>query len=192
MNGFDLLHAMENIDDRYIEEANKNIEEKHTRVFHWKALVNIAALFVICVITAVAIKTLPMSKNANDAAPPVYEEILEDTCVSVTSEKDMGAPETFLEDAGIIEEDSEKKLAVESAKADYPALIRVNGVIYCDSNEIVTVAKCGVMDGEITSQCDGVPTLDNQSNFGTGYGYQFWEDRIGVLIDGEWHIFVPY
>lgn len=31
------------------------------------------------------------------------------------------------------------------------------------------------MDGEITSEVDGSekPTKDNQSNFGTGYGYQY-------------------
>ena len=33
-------------------------------------------------------------------------------------------------------------------------------------------ARCGTMDGEITSTVDGteIPTEDNQSNFGSGFG----------------------
>ena len=35
--------------------------------------------------------------------------------------------------------------------------------------------RCGNMDGEITSTVDGteIPTEDNQSNFGSGFGYQY-------------------
>jgi hypothetical protein len=78
---------------------------------------------------------------------------------------------------------------------DQPALIRVQGKLYRDSGEIDDVpGRCGVMDGSITQQCDGVPTEDGQSNFGAGYGYQYGrtEDSIEVRIDEEWHIFVAY
>ena len=35
-----------------------------------------------------------------------------------------------------------------------------------------------------------LPTEDNQSNFGTGYGYQLATDTsIEVQIDGEWMVF---
>lgn len=48
-------------------------------------------------------------------------------------------------------------------------------VIYDTGHESTVEARCGVMDGEITSEVDGSekPTKDNQSNFGTGYGYQY-------------------
>jgi hypothetical protein len=81
------------------------------------------------------------------------------------------------------------------AGGDQPALIRVKGTLYRDSGEIDDVSgRCGVMDGSIAQECDGIPTEDGQSNFGAGYGYQFGrtEDSIEVYIDEEWHIFVAY
>ena len=81
----------------------------------------------------------------------------------------------------------------ETGQADYPAMIMVQGKLYYDSDEISTEARCGNMDGEITSDTNTEPTEDNQSNFGTGYEYQFWtDDEIHVYIDDEWHIFIPY
>jgi hypothetical protein len=78
---------------------------------------------------------------------------------------------------------------------DQPALIRVKGILYRDSGEIDDVpGRCGMMDGSITQECEGVPTEDGQSNFGAGYGYQYGrtEDSIEVWIDEEWHVFVAY
>jgi hypothetical protein len=78
---------------------------------------------------------------------------------------------------------------------DQPALIRVQGKLYRDSGEIDDVpGRCGMMDGSITQQCEGIPTKDGQSNFGAGYGYQYGrtEDSIEVWIDEEWHVFIEY
>lgn len=84
-------------------------------------------------------------------------------------------------------------IGTEEGAADYPAMIMVDGTLYYDSGEISGVAKCGVMDGEITDSVDTVPKKDDQSNFGTGYGYQYgMENQIDVYIDHEWHIFIPY
>ncbi|MFV0518754.1 MAG: hypothetical protein ACK5LY_00630 [Lachnospirales bacterium] len=44
------------------------------------------------------------------------------------------------------------------------------------------------MDGEIITSTDENerPTEDNQSNFGIGYGYQFFDEKhIDVFIDDE-------
>ncbi len=80
-----------------------------------------------------------------------------------------------------------------STQGDYPALIMAGGVLYQDSGEISTQLRCGMMDGEITASVDTVPTEDDQSNFGTGYGYQWgMGDTVEVLLDDGWHIFVPY
>ena len=35
------------------------------------------------------------------------------------------------------------------------------------------------------------PTEDDQSNFGTGYGYQFGDGTVEVLIDNQWIVFRP-
>lgn len=79
------------------------------------------------------------------------------------------------------------------SEADYPAMVMVDGTLYYDSGEVSSEPRCGVMDGEITDSVDTVPKKDDQSNFGTGYGYQNgMENQIVVYIDQEWHIFIPY
>lgn len=75
----------------------------------------------------------------------------------------------------------------------FPAVI-VDGEMYRSTgNESEIKARCGVMDGRITSsvEADSLPSENNQSNFGSGYGYQygFDSDTIEVFIDGKWIVF---
>ena len=77
---------------------------------------------------------------------------------------------------------------------DLIPMVMVNGTLYLDTGyESNVEARCGVMDGEITSQVDGSkqPTVDDQSNFGTGYGYQYGatEGTIELFMNGKWWIF---
>lgn len=76
------------------------------------------------------------------------------------------------------------------------ALIRVNGELYYDTGrESANTGRCGVLDGEIDSTvAEGdIPEADNQSNFGTGYGFQYAsEDQIELYIDGQWRVFEKY
>lgn len=77
---------------------------------------------------------------------------------------------------------------------DLILMVMVNGTLYLDTgHESKIEARCGVMDGEITSQVDGnkQPSVDNQSNFGTGYGYQYGatEGTIELFMNGKWWIF---
>ena len=76
---------------------------------------------------------------------------------------------------------------------EVPRQVMVEGELYADSGKPSDITgRCGVMDGEITSsvEADAIPTVDNQSNFGTGYGYQFaGEGCIDVLIDDVWQRF---
>lgn len=86
-----------------------------------------------------------------------------------------------------------RKYGDESAEVEYPALVMVQGVLYYDSTEISTEGRCGMLDGTIDSKCEGkIPTEDNQSNFGTGYGYQVGPDCVEILLDSEWHVFKPF
>lgn len=82
----------------------------------------------------------------------------------------------------------------EAAVTEYPALVMAFGTLYYDSAELSTVkARCGMLDGIIDSVCEGnIPEKDNQSNFGTGYGYQIGANRIEVLIGNQWHVFLPF
>ena len=101
------------------------------------------------------------------------------------------------------------KLIREAETWDLIPMVMVNGTLYLDTvkelaskmtypvtdtgHESTIEARCGVMDGEITSQVDGSkqPTVDDQSNFGTGYGYQYGatEGTIELFMNGKWWIF---
>ena len=86
------------------------------------------------------------------------------------------------------------KLIREAETWDLIPMVMVNGTLYPDTGHESTIeARCGVMDGEITSQVDGSkqPTVDDQSNFGTGYGYQYGatEGTIELFMNGKWWIF---
>lgn len=73
-------------------------------------------------------------------------------------------------------------------------MVRVKGENYFDSGYVSSAARCGVPDGQIRSSVDGsqLPEEDDQSNFGSGYNYQFCgeEGIIEVEIDGNWVIFL--
>lgn len=73
-------------------------------------------------------------------------------------------------------------------------IVMVNGELYQDTGRISTAdGRCGNMDGSIDSEVgeDEIPTEDNQSNFGTGYGYQYGpeEGTIEIYLDDEWRVF---
>lgn len=72
-------------------------------------------------------------------------------------------------------------------------MVRVNDKLYYDTGKESTVSgRCGNMDGQITSEVDGskIPTENNQSNFGTGFGYQYGEgDTIEVYMNEKWFVF---
>ncbi len=76
---------------------------------------------------------------------------------------------------------------------DVEPMVMVDGKIYVSTGKESTItARCGIMDGKITSYVDGntIPTQDNQSNFGDGYGYQYGTDgTIEVCMDGKWYVY---
>ncbi len=66
-----------------------------------------------------------------------------------------------------------------------------NEYYYSEGKESEFGARCGVMDGEITSTVEQTktPNKNNQSNFGKGYGYQYIDKNIEVNMDGKWIVF---
>lgn len=78
---------------------------------------------------------------------------------------------------------------------DTTRMVMVDGVLYADTGRLSQAeGRCGVMDGCLTSSvASGAPTRDDQSNFGTGYGYQlgFEEGTIEVCIGQDWVVFAP-
>lgn len=72
-------------------------------------------------------------------------------------------------------------------------MVMVDGKLYYDTGKESSIdGRCAMMDGEISSSVDGseIPTEDDQSNFGTGYGYQYGaDDTIELLINEKWIVF---
>ena len=73
-------------------------------------------------------------------------------------------------------------------------MVMVDGQLYLTTGyESTLEGRCGVMDGEITSQVSGseVPTQNDQSNFGTGYPYQYGatEGTVENYMGGKWWIY---
>lgn len=73
-------------------------------------------------------------------------------------------------------------------------MVMVDGLLYYDTGKESTLeGRCGMMDGEITSTVDAseIPTEDNQSNFGVGFGYQYGiNNSIEIQMeDGTWFVF---
>lgn len=71
--------------------------------------------------------------------------------------------------------------------------VRIDGSLYYDTGKESTLdAKCGTMDGEISSTVgqSQMPKKDGQSNFGKGYGYQYVdENTINIFIQNKWITF---
>lgn len=73
-------------------------------------------------------------------------------------------------------------------------MVMVNGELYYDTGKESTMTvRCGNMDGEITSTVDGseIPSENNQSNFGTGFGYQYGntDTTIEIFMNEKWFVF---
>ena len=70
--------------------------------------------------------------------------------------------------------------------------VMVDGELYYDTGEVITVGRCGVMDGRIASTVEQneLPTQDGQSNFGTGWEYQWVGPyNFDIPMEDGWHRF---
>ena len=80
-----------------------------------------------------------------------------------------------------------------AGQSDLATMVMVDGALYYDTGEESTIdGRCGVMDGEITSAVSAseIPATDDQSNFGTGYGYQYTgEGQIEIYMNEKWMVF---
>jgi len=130
----------------------------------------LSAFFVFAMLFTSACGNQEVSGN-NEA------EVMDDTTESVSE--------------GELQENKTSEIAIPSARRP---MVMVDGELYYDTGKESTIeARCGVMDGEITSSVDASekPTENNQSNFGSGYGYQFGpEGTIEIRMeDGKWYVY---
>ena len=101
--------------------------------------------------------------------------------------------ETYPAQLGEVYEITVVERAGADAMWDRIPMVRVNGKLYYDTGrESGETGRCGTMDGEITSTVDGteIPMEDDQSNFGSGFGYQYGKDgTIEIYMNEKWMIF---
>ncbi len=73
---------------------------------------------------------------------------------------------------------------------DLIPMVMIDGDLYLDTGKESDInARCGVMDGKITSTVDGheTPIQNNQSNFGKDFEYQYvGEDCIDIFMNEKW------
>lgn len=82
----------------------------------------------------------------------------------------------------------------DSIKWDLIPMVMVDDKLYLDTGyESVVDDKAHVIDGEIIFEVDGSekPVINDQSNFGTGYGYKYGEinGTIKIFMNGKWWVF---
>lgn len=72
-------------------------------------------------------------------------------------------------------------------------ILKVKEKLFYDTGKESTIyGRCGVMDGNITSNVpiNEIPTENDQANFEGNYGYQYVsENTIEVFIDNKWIVF---
>lgn len=94
------------------------------------------------------------------------------------------------EEAALGEEDVPEE---EQIMGDRIPMVMIDDTLYLDTGrESTLTARCGMMDGEITSAVEPSeePSENGQSNFGDGYGWQYGEgDTIEILINDKWIVF---
>ena len=72
------------------------------------------------------------------------------------------------------------------------AAVYLDDQLYYAMDQIITGGRCGVTDGILESSCDAdtLPTENGQTNFGSGYEYQYMGyGTIDVRIEDYWYRF---
>lgn len=88
----------------------------------------------------------------------------------------------------------EMETTTDEPLVDYIPMVMVDGTLYLTTGKESPIKerKCGIPDGKITSSVSQTekPTKDNQSNFGTGYEYQYGsEGTIELYMNDKWWVY---
>lgn len=161
-----LFEAIGHVDDALILEADA--PQRRKPAVYWRPIVSIAA----CACLAIGVAGFGSKMFRCGSAAPAETAMLED----------RGLESTYGGEDGVCAAATATRRAV-----------CIDGVLYYDTGTVSDMEyRCGTPDGVITdtTDADALPTEDGQSNFGTGYGYQFAADgTVEVEIDGEYVIF---
>ena len=161
-----LFEAIGCVDDDLILQADAPLRRKPA--VYWRPILSVAA----CACLAIGMAGFGSKMFRCGSAAPAETAMLEDRGLESTYGGEDGAC---------------------AAATDTRRAVCIDGVLYYDTGAVSdSKARCGTPDGVIsgTTAADALPTEDGQSNFGTGYAYQFAADgTVEVEIDGEYVIF---
>ena len=161
-----LFEAIGCVDDDLILQADAPLRRKPA--VYWRPILSVAA----CACLAIGMAGFGSRMFRGGSAAPAETAMMEDRGLESTYGGEDGAC---------------------AAALDNRRAVCIDGVLYYDTGAVSdSKARCGTPDGVITDTTDedALPTEDGQSNFGTGYAYQFAADgTVEVEIDGEYVIF---
>ena len=164
-----LFEAIGCVDDALILEADA--PQRRKPALYWRPILSVAA----CACLAIGVAGFGSKMFRCGSAAPAETAMLED----------RGLESTYGTESG---EDSVCAAASATRRA-----VCIDGILYYDTGAVSDAeTRRAILDGVITdtTDADALPTEDGQSNFGTGYGYQFAADgTVEVEIDGEYVIF---
>ena len=161
-----LFEAIGCVDDDLILQADAPLRRKPA--VYWRPILSVAA----CACLAIGVVGFGSKMFRCGSAAPAETAMMED----------RGLESTYGGEDGVC-----------AAAPDTRRAVCIDGVLYYDTGTISDAeTRRAILDGVITTatDADALPTEDGQSNFGTGYGYQFTADgTVEVEIDGESVIF---
>ena len=161
-----LFEAIGCVDDDLILQADAPLRRKPA--VYWRPILSVAA----CACLAIGIAGFGSKMLRRGSAAPAETAMMED----------RGLESAYSGEDGVC-----------AAAPDNRRAVCIDGVLYYDTGAVSdTETRRAIFDGVIsgTTDADALPTEDGQSNFGTGYGYQFAADgTVEVEIDGEYVIF---
>ena len=164
-----LFEAIGCVDDDLILQADAPLRRKPA--VYWRPILSVAA----CACLAIGMAGFGSKMLRCGSAAPAETAMMEDRDLESTYGADGG-------EEGVC-----------AAIPDTRRAVCIDGVLYYDTGAVSDAeTRRAILDGVIsaTTDADALPTEDGQSNFGTGYGYQFAADgTVEVEIDGEYVIF---
>jgi len=175
MKGIEFLKKIGHIEEDMISEAASPVKKSRKWNGNMIKFAGLAACIAVFV-GAICVSRMGLSLKKNGESMSSAEpDSQEKTSINISETLDAA--------------EKQKESAACQDEAASMRMVMIQGRIYVDAGESDINGRCGTMDGSIDSSVESgrYPEKDNQSNFGSGYGYQYvGEDSIDVDIDGQW------
>ena len=208
-----ISEILENINTKYVDEATLYTGKTQKIRFNavkWGAAAACLSLALAAAFTIPKLNLSRSDENANGAGQLAVDDTEEGT--TITGDKEIateantgnttaGSGGEIMPGGAYIGNDiayeptydPTESTAVASTAPDYPAMVMIDDQLYIDGGIAFMTTEEIVPDGQIVSKCDGVPTENGQSNFGSGYDYQFGKNgTLNVRFEDGWHVFTYF